>query len=259
MRLLIYLLPGLLLGMASCRSGLASSPDVRRMLAGRRTQSLRCVLAAVGFGMLMTSLLSWLAVIDVDKTRVFALSGRLILGALIAGLSLGLTGCTPGVCLAQLGGGRFVEALCGVLGTVTGAAVFRMLGGVPDALTGWLPGRAVTLFRTTLDKPWLVQGGFGGVACIGGAFLLLSLLLPRRREAEAIPDAPPAMSPPPPPDDLPAETFVAALPDEEPIIVDTAADEDASDDDMPEEPPEDDEDALRELALLDGTVSDDQP
>ena len=70
MRLLIYLLPGLLLGMASCRSGLASSPDVRRMLAGRRTKSLRCVLAVFGFGMLMTALLSWLAVIDVDKTVI---------------------------------------------------------------------------------------------------------------------------------------------------------------------------------------------
>ena len=258
MRLLIYLLPGLLLGMASCRSGLASSQGVRRMLAGRRTKPLRCVLAAFGFGMLMTALLSWLAVIDVDKTHVFALSGRLIAGGLLAGLSLGLTGCTPGVCMAQLGGGRFIEGLCGVLGTVTGVAVFRMLGDAPDALDSWLPGSAVTLFRTTLDKPWLVQGGFGGVACIGAAFLLLSLLLPRHRAAEAIPDAPANVPPPPPPDDLPAETFVAALPEEEPIIIDTAADGDA-DEDLPDEPPEDDEDSLRELALLDGTVGDDQP
>ncbi len=262
MRLLIYLLPGLLLGMAMHCAGLSSPLNVRRMLAGRRMASLRCTLAAMGFGMLLTALLSWLAVIDIDGTHVMAVNGRLIAGALIAGLALGLTGCSPGVCIAQLGGGRFIEGLCGVLGVITGAAVFRMLGDAPEVLNDLLPGKAMTLFRTTLDKPWLFPGSFGGAACIGAAFLLVSLLLPREKHAEAVPAEQSVPSAPPPPDALPSETFVAALPEEEPIVIDTSADDAAADElpdhDQPdEEPPEDDEDALRELAILDGTMNDD--
>lgn len=257
MRLLIYLLPGLLLGMAMHCAGLSSPLSVRKTLAGRRMASLRCVLAAMGFGMLLTALLSWLAVIDIEDTCVMAVNGRLIAGALIAGVALGLTGCSPGVCIAQVGGGRFIEGLCGVLGVITGAAVFRMLGDAPELLNNWLPGRAKTLFRTTLDKPWLFPGSFAGVACIGAAFLLISLLLPREKHAEAAPAEPSVPSAPPPPDALPAETFVAALPEEEPIVIDTAAD-DASADALPDdEPPEDDEDSLRELAILDGVMNGD--
>jgi len=250
MKLLIYLVPGLLLGMALQRCGLGSATRVRRMLAWRDLRPLRCLLAAIGFGMLMTAFLSWLAVIDIDETPVLPLDGGVVIGGLIVGVSLGLTGCSVGVCLAEAGGGRMLHGLSGLLGAAVGVVVFRLLGDTPQAIDTLLPGGRLTLFRTTLDKPWLLDGSFLGVGCAGALLLVVSVVLPRRGgQPEPEEDAAPPVQEAAAPETLPADAFIATLPEEEPMVVDTAMN---PPEEEAEEPPEDDEESLRELALLDG-------
>lgn len=247
MKLLIYLVPGLLLGMALQRCGLGSASRVRRMLAWRDLRPLRCLLAAIGFGMLMTAFLSWLAVIDIDETPVLPLDGGVVIGGLIVGVSLGLTGCSAGVCLAEAGGGRMLHGLSGLLGAAVGVVIFRLLGDTPQALDALLPGGRLTLFRTTLDKPWLLDGSFLGVGCAGALLLVASIALLRRGgQPEPEEDVASPAQEAAAPETLPADAFIATLPEEEPMVVDTAMNP------PEEEPPEDDEESLRELALLDG-------
>ena len=255
MTLLTHLLPGILLGVALNRCGLCGYGRIRRMLRFRDAQPLRCVMAAVGFGMIFGALLMWLAVIDVDEVRVLPLHGGTIIGGVIAGAALGITGVTPGVSLAAIGSGNAVYGLCGLLGCVAGTAVFRLLHSVAEPVRAVLPASESTLFATTLDHPFVLGGGFAGLACLGAAVLTVSLLLPRTRthDAEPAPITPPVANVP---ETLPEETFIASLPEEEPIVIDVAAEEipePAADDALSdeEEPPEDNSDDLRELAMLD--------
>ena len=113
------------------------------------------------------------------------------------------------------------------------------LSGVLARLTTLPPRSDATLFRITLDEPWLLGGGFTGHAMLGGVLMLIAGCIPRPRvllpEAPAVQQAPDANDESvPAPEDAPGETFVALLPGEEPLVVDTLpAGEDA--------PPEADE------------------
>ena len=250
MTLLTHLLPGLLLGVALNRCGLCRYGRIRNMLRLREVRPLRCLLAAIGFGMVFGSLLMWLAVIDVDEVRVLPLHGGTIIGGIIAGLALGSTGVSPGISLAALGSGSAAYGLCGLLGCIAGTAVFRLLDSVAGPIRAVLPASESTVFATTLDHPFMLGGGFAGLACLGAAVLTVSLLLPRGKPGseEHVPAAVPVETTP---ETLPEETFVASLPEEEPIVIDVAADAVPEPEDD-EEPPEDDGDSLRELAMLDG-------
>ena len=254
MKLLIYLVPGLLLGTALNRCGLGSITRVRRMLAFRDPRPLRCILLALGTGMVLSALLMWLAVIDVDEVRVLPLHGGTLIGGVIAGIALGLTGLSPGIGIAAMGSGNFVYGLCGILGCIAGAAVVKLSENWMQPVRDLLPASEMTLFATTLDHAFLLDGRFLGLACLGAVIMVASLLLPRRRIAEEdTAEAEPAPVAAPEPETLPEDTFVATLPEEEAIVIDTAA---AQETDVPEneEPPEDDEESIRELALIDGEI-----
>lgn len=254
MKLLIYLVPGLLLGVALNRCGFGSLRRVRRMLAFRDVRPLRCLLLALGTGMALSALLMWLAVIDVDEVRVLPLHGGTLIGGVIAGLALGLTGISPGTSITAMGSGNFVYGLCGVMGCLTGAAALQLLEEWVQPVRDWLPASEMTLFATTLDHPFLLDGRFLGLACLGAVIMVASLLLPRRRIAEEdTAEAEPAPVAAPEPETLPEDTFVATLPEEEAIVIDTAVPEEQNTEEN-EEPPEDDEESIRELALLDGEM-----
>lgn len=222
---LTALLPGLLLGIALQRIGLADTRTVRRVFA-LRAPGTRALPSALGFGMMLCALLCWLAVIDIDLLPVLPLDGSVVLGGVIAGISLGLTGCTPGTCLAALGGGRFLPALCGVLGVVSGVVVYLLVGDLLSFADTLLPASSATLFRVTLTQPFAVDGRFLGLGCLGLFIVAVTLLFPHRssavsivRSAPAVPKATPSSEPSAVQDDA----FISLLPEEEPLVVDTAA------------------------------------
>lgn len=169
---------GLALGVTLCAAQGTNPRAVRQALALRGSAALKTVLATLGFGMLMTAFLAWLAVIDVDLLRVAPLDGATLLGGLIFGLSLALGGYTPGTALVSIGGGQTLEALCAAAGCLAGAALLPLILPLADMVRPLMPSSAVTLFRVTLDEPYLWQGGFLGQGCLGAVLLALALYVP---------------------------------------------------------------------------------
>lgn len=272
-----YLIPGLLglmTGLVLHWGQLARAEGLRLALGLRRSLTLRTGLTALGWGLLLTALLMWLAVIDVDRVDVLPLSLGTLLGGALFGVCAGLCGFTPTTAFAGLCGQHVLEALC----VLAGCFVMTLFSPALDGLLAPLrtPWVDATLFKVTLDEPFLLSGGgstaggFLGLGCLGALLAVWGMCVPSPKvvimEAAEPPhlkddDTPSdeteedvsASTPPQSadadsspekepldltPDAAPAETVVAILEGEEPLVVDTALD--ASD--KPEAAPDDDQD-----------------
>lgn len=232
---------GLLLGMAAQGAGMGERQRVMASIALRERGMLRTTLYTLGLGAMLTAFLGWLAVIDVDLLTVLPLHGGTILGAAVFGTAAGLTGVTLGGALTMMGGGRFLEGLCAVIGCLAGAAALPWLGPVTAWAQAWFPAMNQTWFRVTLDEPYLLDGGFLGQACLGAVLAALAVILgPERvKKPAAQPEARDAQPVSTDAREIREETVVATLPGEEPVVVDTAA---------PEDQPEQDAEAAGEDA-----------
>lgn len=223
-----YLLPGLTglaLGLTLRWTGFSRPDALKHALALRRSHALRSGLYAAGWSMLLAALLCWLAVIDVDRIEVLPLNGAVLAGAMLFGAAAGLCGFTPTTALAGLGGGAALEALCTAAGCLAATLLLPALDTPLTALQSAGPQSAATLFRMTLDEPWLLEGGFLGQGCAGLLVMSIAVCIPSPRIDMPEPaPAPATASDPPLPEDAPEETFVALLPGEEPLVVDTELD-----------------------------------
>ena len=251
-----YLIPGLLgllTGLLLNWGQLSQAEGLRRALGLRRSLALRTGLTALSWGVLLTALLMWLAVIDVDGVDVLPLSLGTLLGGALFGVCAGLCGFTPTTAFAGLP--RSLEALCVLAGCFAGTLLSPVLGGLLAPLH--TPWTSATLFQVTLDEPWLLSGGNLGLGALGALLAVWGLCVPSPRPVIVEPTEPPlhrgggspsgesegfvsakltpqsanADSSPTKgsldntPDSAPAETVVAVLEGEEPLIVDTAMDE----------------------------------
>lgn len=259
-----YLFPGalgLLTGLLLHWSRLDRRDELQASLSLRRTLALRSGLTALGWAMAMTALLCWLAVIDVDTITLLPLSLGAILGSGLFGVAMALCGFTPTTAFAGL---TFhpLEALCALLGCGGMTLLLPELDSLLAPLRTADPYLPATLFRVTLDKPFLLSGGFLGLGCLGAVLIAIAMCIPNPAapEAAAVPhpaeptdqpeseppaaeaepadpteptDAPGEASPDQPetepaaPDqsaEPAAQTLIALLPGEEPLVVDTALD-----------------------------------
>ncbi len=252
-----YLLPGLCglyLGLALQWTGFHRQEGLRDALALRRSYALRSGLYAQGVATAMTALLCWLAVIDVDGIQVFPLSAGTLVGGLLFGVASGVCGFTPGTAFASLGGGKPLPALCVLAGCLVGTWLLPLLETPFAALREMAPRSDATLFRVTLDEPFLLDGGFLGQGCAGLLLAAIAICIPspRMEESEALAvmseetadehadDAPEqeaaqagedaadtAELPETEEEETEADAFVAILPGEEPLVVDLAPDAEA--------------------------------
>lgn len=251
---------GLWVGMALQVSGFSGAAQLSGERAGRRNAAQRALLYTLGLGMMLSALLCWLAVIDVDWIEVAPLHAGTILGGIMFGMAAGLTEMTPATALTGLGGGRFWESLCGVLGCAAGAALGSRLP--LEGVQALAPRAEGTLFHLTLRDGFALPGGFSALACLGLLVCTVALMIPMVRGQDAPPEEelpdgvspdggssdgvspdgaarpdmeePTAEAPLPEDEILPEdrmipgeetasdETFVALLPEEEPMIIDTA-------------------------------------
>lgn len=221
---------GLLLGMALQLCGLADPRENRALLAFRRARMARALVFALGLSAAVTAFLMWLAVIDTDEIPVAALSGSLLAGAVVCGAGLGLTGQCAETALAGIGGGPAVESLCAAMGCALGVVIFPYLAPVRAWLDSLFPAVEGTVFKVTLQRPYLFGGAFLGQGCLGLALMVLALFIRDAVPPEAVPEASHEPGPEEPPasiepSDVHGETFVASLPGEEPVVVDTEADQ----------------------------------
>lgn len=229
---------GLLLGLVLHWAGFSRPGTLRDAIALRRSYGLRSGLYAIGMSMALTALLCWLAVIDVDGIVVLPLSAGTLAGGVIFGAAAGLGGFTPETAAAGVGGGPAAEALCTLAGCGAMTLALPLLSEPLDMLRTLPPGSSETLFRVTLDEPYVLGGGFLGQGCAGLLLAAVAVCVPSPRlRPEVHADTPEVQSAPdgnlPPageallllPAAVPEETFVALLPGEEPLVVDTALDE----------------------------------
>lgn len=178
-------LTGLLLGLTMQAAGLTDARRFQELVALRRNDMLKMVLAFLGFGALMVAVLGWLAVLDVDLLAVRPLDGATLLGGVLAGAAVWLCGLMPGTALGGVGGGRLWESLCAVAGCFVGALILPWVTGWAQPLRSMAWSQA-TLFRVTLDSPYLLPGGFLGLGILGLVWLALAAYVPAARsEAEA--------------------------------------------------------------------------
>lgn len=223
-----YLIPGLLgllTGLLLNWGQLSRAEGLRHALGLRRSLALRTGLTALGWGVLLTALLMWLAVIDVDGVDVLPLSLGTLLGGALFGVCAGLCGFTPTTAFAGLP--RSLEALCVLAGCFTGTLFSPVLGGLLTPLHA--PWTSATLFQVTLDEPWLLSGSFLGLGALGALLAVWGLCVPSPKAVivpdEVIAERAAEAEDPPSTEEAPAETVVAVLEGEEPLIVDTAMDE----------------------------------
>lgn len=231
-----YLIPGLLgllTGLILHWGRLSQADELRAALGLRRSLTLRTSLTALGWGLLLTALLEWLAVIDVDRITVLPLSPGALLGGMLFGVCAGLSGFTPTTAFAGLGAGKALEALCVLAGclVVTWLPAGELLQPLRQP---WL---ASTLFEVTLDEPYLFEGGFLGMGCLGALLIVWGICVPSSKAAvEIIPEEviaeraaetpiPSAEEASPEPESAPEETVVLTLEGEEPLVVDTGMEE----------------------------------
>ena len=223
--LLLGGLIGLILGIALQMPGWTRRETVQGMFALRSVGALRTLLTTLGFGCAVTAFLMWLAVIDVDLLAVPALDGGTVAGGLLFGAAAALCGHTLLTAPAAVGGGRALEGLCVVAGGLIGALCLPALENAFDAVRGLIPAVEGTLFRVTLDKPFLLSGDFPALACLGALLLVCALCVRPPRPAPAEPAGARETSAAPgtsaAPQDVREDTFVASLPGEEPVVVDT--------------------------------------
>lgn len=179
-------LAGLALGLAMQASGLTDARRVRDAVALRELPMLKMLLSFLGFGALVTALLGWLAVLDVDLWTVRSLSGVTVLGGVLVGVAVWLCGLLPGTALGGIGGGRFWESLCVVAGCFVGALALPYVASWTQPLGAMAWSRA-TLFRVTLDAPFLLPGGFLGLGVFGLVMLALAAYVPVPRVAQEAP------------------------------------------------------------------------
>ena len=203
---------GFLLGTAIQLSGFSWTDHVRQALRLADWLHLRVLLYTLGLGMMMTACLCYLAVIDVDLLEITPLTSKLLLGGVVFGVGVGVSGLLPGTALAGIGGGRFAESLCGVLGCVAG----RMLVGVLPvvSLPALFPPVEGTLFRLTLTDPYLLGGSFAALACLG--VLLCTAALCFRPRRQAVRNEPTDTEPLP----AAADTKPAPIADDAPVMSD---------------------------------------
>ncbi len=221
MELILGGVAGLALGIVMQRLHLHRREDVRCAVGLLAPQVLRPLLLALGVSTMLTALLMWLAVIDIDTVAAPVLDGGTLLGGMVFGGLLGWSGMAPGTSGVVLGADRFFEGLCAVAGSLAGAVALPYAERIFPALREWLAGGGYTLFRVTLDEPFLFAGGFLGQGCVGLAILVAGLCVRRAHEdppQEAPAEAPPAAADP---ESVQEDAFVAILPGEEPVVVDT--------------------------------------
>lgn len=231
---LLHGLCGLLLGLVLRWTGLAHPQGLRLALGLRRSYALRSALTAAGWGLALIAVLAWLAVLDVDTITVIALHGGSLIGGVLFGVAAALCGYTPLTAFAGLGGperghgGQALEALCTLAGCFAALWLLPSLDGPIAALAALPPHVEATLFRITLDKPYLLEGGFLGHVCLGLVLIAAAMCIPSPR-VRMVDDAEIAerAAAIPPPEAAPTETFVALLPGEEPLVVDTVLDGEA--------------------------------
>lgn len=220
--LLLGGLLGLLLGIAQVRMQLHRRTRLRQAAAWWDVPMLRSLLLARGAGTMLSALMMWLAVIDVDTVAVPPLHLGTLVGGVIFGVALGCTGATPMTSGVLLGAGPAWEGLCAVLGCVAGALLLPWAEKLFQPLQRVLNAGAYTWFRVTLDEKYLFPGGFLGQGCLGACILAAALCI--RRPAR--PEPAPAPEPPVPdasaqPEDVAQDAVVLSLPGEEPVVVDT--------------------------------------
>ncbi len=223
-----YLFPGalgLLTGLLLHWSRLDRRDELQASLALRRTLALRSGLTALGWAMAMTALLCWLAVIDVDTITLLPLSLGAILGGGLFGVAMALCGFTPTTAFAGL---TFhpLEALCLLLGCGGMTLLLPELDSLLAPLCTADPYLPATLFRVTLDKPFLLSGGFLGLGCLGAVLIAIALCIPNPPAAGAAAAVP-----------HPAEPAAAAEPQPTDPIEPTDAPLEESPDQPESEPP----------------------
>lgn len=219
-----YLLPGilgLLLGLTLHWTGFSCPQGLRNAIGLRRSHALRSALQTLGLLLALAALLMWLAVIDVDEITVLPVTPGVLLGGALFGIAAGLCGFTPLTAFAGLGGGPAAEAVCVIAGGFLGTMLLPVLAAAQTALAE--PMLAATLFRTTLDEPFLLGGGFLGQACAGALLMAIALCIPSNRREE-------------PPEEEP-EAVPETIPEE------TPEHEEAAPEESPDEPPESDPEA----------------
>lgn len=216
---------GLLTGLLLHRTQLDRPSAMRNALGLRRSCALRSGLSALGWGMALTALLCWLAVIDVDTIRVLPLSLGAIMGGALLGAAVGVCGFTPGTAFAGLACSP-LEALCVLAGCAAMTWLMPLAEGMLLPLHLAAPYAEATVFRVTLDEKFLLSGGFAGQGCAGLLLVAIALCVPSPRITFLT--------------DEEVARRAAALSAEEPPSSDTAQDEedaaaeaDASDEDEP--------------------------
>ena len=206
-----YLIPGmlgLLAGLLLHWAGFDRPGNLRTALGLRRGDSsrfspLRSGLAALGYAIAGSAVMSWLAVIDTDDLLSLPVDWFTALGGLIFGVSAALCGFTPSTAFAGLAAAP-LEALCALAG-LTLCTLF-LPEGTAQAAT----------------RPDLLP-----LACAGLLLAVIALCIPNPKvKAEQLQvvalESPSEPAPSPDPEAAPEETFVALLEGEEPLVVDTA-------------------------------------
>lgn len=256
-----YLLPGiigLLLGLALHWAGFSRPAALRDTLAVRCCHPLRSGLYLLGVTLLLTALLCWLAVIDVDAIEVLPLSAGVLAGGAVFGVAAGLCGFTPLTAFAGIGGGPVWEALCTAAGCLLGAWCLPLLDAPLAALAALPPLSPTTLFRTTLDEPFLLGGGFLGQGCLGLLLMTLAACIPSNRCSRPMPEITPATESGQEivPEAAEAATEEAPAPEEDkPAGAEAAASDDSAEPEEDEEapaPPQGDAAQDTFIALLPG-------
>ena len=202
--LLLGGLAGLALGIAAQRLHLHQREELRCAVGLLAPELLRALLLMLGAGTMLTALMMWLAVIDVDEIVVLPLSAGTLAGGVLFGVAVALAGFTPLSVFPGLFCNRYSvremleKDFCinSMAGMVLTDRLLPLLEKPLAALQDLPPHSQATLFSVTLDEPFLLGGGFLSQGCLGLLLAAIALCIPSNRlSARRLP--PPSEGPAP--------------------------------------------------------------
>lgn len=121
---LVSLITGIIFGASLVLAGLANPDRITRALRLKDLYIIRTVIVFLLIGLVGTWIIEMLGTVEMENKSAAIVT--MIVGGLLVGAGMGLTGYTPGTCLAGAASGR-IDAVITILGMFFGAYVYVFL------------------------------------------------------------------------------------------------------------------------------------
>lgn len=162
--------------------GAGLNTNILNMLRLRDMTLAKIIFFAIGFASLLTGISAMVGILDLSHFSVKPFNIAVILGAVIFGIGFSMIGRCPGTCPVAMANGDFSKALVSFIGGLFGAFAYTLVYKYFESMHIFeiLDFGKISLFKLNNEFTSLSSISHKGLAIMGVAFMIISLLIPTR-------------------------------------------------------------------------------